>query len=72
MALISIHERLAQGNAVVVRVPGEVMYSAERSQAVVRSVLGRLGCPGCHSGIQILLQGIEQEFEASAQAELRG
>jgi hypothetical protein len=54
-----------------VSVPSSVMYDFEKSQRVIRNVLGLLGCPNCHSGNPILLQGIEQEFIADAAGKVR-
>jgi|HubBroStandDraft_2_1064218.scaffolds.fasta_scaffold2654736_1 hypothetical protein len=62
--------RMADGS-VRVLVPAEVLYNVEKSQAVVRSILGKVGCPTCHSGLPILLQGIEQEFVADAAGAVR-
>jgi hypothetical protein len=49
-------------NLVRVHVSGETLYNLEATQRLSRSVLGRLGCPGCCSGIQILFQQVEQEL----------
>jgi hypothetical protein len=62
--------RLTDGT-IRVSVPAGVMYNFEKSQLVMRNVLGLLGCPNCHSGNPILLQGIEQEFIADAAGKVR-
>lgn len=62
--------RLADGT-IRVSVPAGVMYNFEKSQLVVKNVLGKLGCPACHSGLPILLQSIEQEFVADAAGKLQ-
>jgi hypothetical protein len=49
-------------NLVRVHVSGETLYNLEATQKLSRSILGRLGCPACCSGIQILFQQVEQEF----------
>jgi hypothetical protein len=70
MATANRITRLADGT-IRVSVPGAVMYNYEKSQAVVKSVLGILGCPTCHSGNPILLQGLENEFVADAAGAVR-
>lgn len=45
--------------AVRVAVPGEIFNDLERFQKVQASILGRLGCPGCTSGLQILWHDYE-------------
>ena len=49
-------------NVVRVHVSGETLYNLEATQQLTRSILGRLGCQGCCSGVQILFQQEEQEF----------
>jgi hypothetical protein len=49
-------------NVVRVNVSGETLYNLEATQQLTRSILGRLGCQGCCSGLQILFQQEEQEF----------
>jgi hypothetical protein len=36
---------------VTVTVPREILYDIDKMQALTRKLLGRLGCPGCHSGV---------------------
>jgi len=62
--------RLADGT-IRVSVPADVMYNFEKTQVVMKNVLGLLGCPHCHSGNPNLLQGIEQEFIADATGKVR-
>ena len=49
-------------NVVRVNVSGETLYNLEATEQLTRTILGRLGCQGCCSGIQILFQQEEQEF----------
>jgi hypothetical protein len=50
-------------NGVVkVRVNANTLYDLGAMQQVQASVLGRLGCPGCTSGIQFIFQQEEGEF----------
>lgn len=39
--------------AVYVSIPPEIAYDAKKMQKVTANLLGRLGCPGCHSGFDI-------------------
>jgi hypothetical protein len=45
--------------AVRVAVPGEILNDLERFQKVQASLLGRIGCAACTSGLQILWQDYE-------------
>jgi hypothetical protein len=45
--------------AVRVAAPGEILNDLARFQKVQASVLGRAGCPGCTSGLQIIWQDFE-------------
>jgi hypothetical protein len=58
--------RVQPSGAIHVRVAPDVLYNADEFQAIQRAVLGRFGCPGCCSGLPILWQAAEQEFELSA------
>lgn len=49
-------------NMVRVKVPAEAMYHLDTLQQLQKSVLGRLGCPTCHSGRFILFEQEEGEF----------
>lgn len=44
-----------------VKVPASVAFDLGRMNKVTESVLGRLGCPACHSGFDIRFD-IEREF----------
>lgn len=50
-------------NTILVKVPGKVMYDFEKMQDVTRQVLRFVGCPGCHSGLDIRFLQLEREFE---------
>jgi hypothetical protein len=52
----------ASDNIVRVHVPAETLYNLDQTQQLMRSVLGRLGCPNCHSGRFIIFQQEEGEF----------
>ena len=49
-------------NAVVVRVSSKALYNFESMQQITKEILGRVGCPGCHSGLDIRFVLEEQEF----------
>jgi len=49
-------------NMVRVHVPAETLYNVDHTQQLLRSVLGRLGCPTCCSGRFIIFQQEEGEF----------
>ena len=49
--------------AVRVHVSPDVLFNLDRSTAALKSVLGRLGHPGCTSGFNIQLVLEEQEFQ---------
>jgi hypothetical protein len=66
MSTRKAHVHVQPDGAIHVRVAPETLYSIEDFQAVQRAVLGRFGCPACHSGLPILWQAAEQEFELSA------
>lgn len=40
-------------NAVRVSLPAHVAYDLQAFQKVQAELLGKLGCPGCHSGLDI-------------------
>ena len=46
----------------LVSVTAETLYNLEATQQLTKQVLGRLGCPTCCSGRQILFQQEEGEF----------
>jgi hypothetical protein len=41
------------GRVVQVSVSPEIAFDAKKMQKVTANLLGRLGCPGCHSGFDI-------------------
>ncbi len=53
---------IGANNVVHVKVSGETMYNLEATQQLMRSILGRVGCPACCSGLQFLFQQEEQEM----------
>lgn len=50
MAKGSLSRAPAVSKTVRIHVPSEVAYDLEKMQKVTASVLGKLGCGGCHSG----------------------
>jgi hypothetical protein len=46
-------ERAFAGRVVQVSISPEIAYDAKKMQKVTATLLGRLGCPGCHSGFDI-------------------
>ncbi len=51
---MSMMERQAfTGRTVQVAVSPEIAFDAKKMQKVTATLLGRLGCPGCHSGFDI-------------------
>ena len=43
----------ASARTVFISVTPDVAYDAKKMQKVTANLLGRLGCPGCHSGYDI-------------------
>ena len=65
-------ERLADiGRTVRVSVPAEVAFNFDKMNKVTATVLGRLGCPACHSGFDIRFM-IERDFVVNAKLEVIG
>ena len=56
--------------SVKVTVPAAVAYDLDKAQTVTAEILRRVGCPGCHSGIQILF-ALEEEYFANAAGQVR-
>lgn len=54
---------IAPSGIVNVHVSAETLYSLEATQQLTKTILGRLGCPTCCSGRQILFQQEEGEFK---------
>ena len=59
------------GGLVRVSVPASIARDLERMQGVTKEVLGRLGCPNCHSGFDIRFD-IEREFFVNLDGKVRG
>lgn len=57
---------LAANNIVRVTIPASVAYNFDNITKVTQSVLGKLGCPGCHSGRDIRFI-IEDDFRVDEQ-----
>jgi len=53
---------VAPSGVVNVHVSAETLYNLDATQQLLKSILGRLGCPGCCSGRQIIFQQEESEF----------
>jgi hypothetical protein len=53
---------VAPSGVVNVHVSADTLYNMDAMQQLQKSVLGRLGCPTCCSGRQILFQQEEGEF----------
>jgi len=62
---------LAYGGAVRVTVPASIARDLDRMAVVTKDVLGRLGCPQCHSGFDIRFD-IEREFFVNLDGKVRG
>jgi len=52
-----------------IHVPSEVLFDLEKMRRVTASVLGKLGCGGCHSGRILEFVGID-EFVVNAKLEV--
>lgn len=44
---------VSSSRIIEVTVPASVSYDLEQSFTVIKNVLDRLGCPTCHSGVDI-------------------
>jgi hypothetical protein len=53
---------VAPTGTVHVHVPPDVLFDLPAVQQLSQSILGRLGCPACCSGFQILFQLEESEW----------
>ncbi len=51
-------------------VPREIAFDLKRMEAITQKVLGRLGCPACHSGHILNFQTLE-DFIVNASGEVR-
>jgi hypothetical protein len=45
-----------------IHVSAKTMYNIDECSTILRGVLGRVGCPGCTSGLPIAFQLMEEEF----------
>lgn len=60
----------AQG-VVHVTVPSTVFHNLDKMHGITKQVLGRLGCPACHSGFDIRFRQ-EIEFRVGLDEKLHG
>ena len=60
---------LRSPHAVTVAVPISVASNIERMNKVTAEILGRLGCPGCHSGFDLRFR-IERDFRINPALEI--
>ncbi len=58
-----------QDRAIYVSVPASVAFDLKKMQKVTETVLGRLGCPGCHSGFDIRFD-FERRFQFNEKLEM--
>ena len=65
-----IHAHEAQ-NIVRIRIPADVAFNLDKMHKVTTSVLGRLGCPACHSGFDIRFV-VERDFVVNSKLEFVG
>lgn len=47
---------------ITVHVSAETLYNLEATQSLLKTILGRTGCPTCCSGRQVFFQQEETEF----------
>jgi hypothetical protein len=52
---------ITYGRPITVMVPPEVAFDIDKTQAILKSVLGKLGCQGCTSGFDIRFV-LERDF----------
>lgn len=65
-----ISKRVASPDkAIYVSVPASVAFDFKKMQRVTETVLGKLGCPGCHSGFDIRFD-IERRFQFNEKLEI--
>jgi hypothetical protein len=57
--------------AVRVAVPAKIAFDIGSMQKVTAGILGKLGCPGCHSGWDIRFM-LERSFVVDEQLNIRG
>jgi len=64
-------KRPAPGRVVTIVVPSRMADDGKMMEKITRSVLGKLGCDGCHSGFDFRYI-TEQVFNANAKGEVIG
>ncbi|NZA27150.1 hypothetical protein H0E84_12240 [Luteimonas sp. SJ-92] len=62
---------LRSPHAVTVSVPASVANDLGKMNEVTKSILGRLGCEGCHSGFDIRYL-IERDFRVNPDLRIEG
>ena len=60
---------LGSSRTILVTVPASVAYNFDKMQKVSQTVLGKLGCPGCHSGFDIRFI-MERQFRFNEKLEM--
>ncbi len=45
---------------VYIKIPGRVAFDLKSMHRVTETILGRLGCPGCHSGFDLRFDFIDE------------
>lgn len=58
---LKVQNAITSGHPITVMVPPEVAFDIDKTQTVLKNVLGRLGCLGCTSGFDIRLV-LERDF----------
>jgi hypothetical protein len=53
---------VASNGHITAHVNAETLYDLDATQAILKNILGRTGCPTCCSGRQIFFQQEEAEF----------
>lgn len=57
--------------AIHITVPASVAFDLRQMNKITETVLGRLGCPGCHSGFDLRFD-FERQFNFNEQLEIHG
>ena len=63
---VNTQSALASSRPITVMVPPEVAFDLDKTQVVLKNVLGKLGCPGCTSGFDIRFV-LERDFVVNPQ-----
>lgn len=63
---VNAQSAIASGRPITVMVPPEVAFDLDKTQAVLKNVLGKLGCQGCTSGFDIRFV-LERDFVVNPQ-----